>query len=253
MFVLALLSAMASLAECYSYYTLIPKVEFYVDRRLYATIQGDYVSYGSNTDLTKLLYVVDDPFFGCMEANDTDFPSYPTRSAFLLPESSHCSNTEKSKFASDTYDARAVILYRLSDSNDEEDRERRQTAKQTAQSTSGPTIIKVSILTKQLEHLLTTQSASSTIQVTVEAQLIQRGFRTTQTFYFVVFAFCILMLLSCSWLLLSYFKRCHYRWRLRRNQVLNISHRKMNFATTRHVKFCCHCLVLYQCVSHFVG
>ena len=221
-FVVTLLSALASLVECYSYYELIPKVEFVIDRQVYATIQGDYVSYGPNTDFSKRLYVIDDPFFGCAtEANDTDVPAYPTQSAFLIPDSSHCTITEKSSFLSSTYQARAVILYRLSNSNDE-DRQRRQTAQRTSgqSSSRGPTVIRLNLLTEQLTRLLTRQTASSTIQVTVKAQLMQRGFRTTQTFYFVVFAFCILMLLSCSWLLLSYFKRCHYRWRLRRNQVL---------------------------------
>lgn len=221
MFVLALLSALASITECYSYYELIPKVQFLIDRQVFVAVQGDYVSYGPNTDFSKILYVIDDPFFGCVGANDTAIPSFPSQSAFLLPESSHCSNTEKSSFLSRTYEARGVVLYRLSDSSDEEDRERRQTA-QRPNSSRGPTVVKVSVLTEQIAQLVSKQSAGSRIQVIVEAQLIQRGFRTTQTFYFVVFAFCILMLLSCSWLLLSYFKRCHYRWRLRRNQVYTI-------------------------------
>lgn len=224
-FVLSLLSALASLVKCYSYYELIPKVEFVIDRQVYRTIQGDYVSYGPNTDFSKLLNVIDDPFFGCAaEANDTNVPLYPSQSAFLIPDSSHCTITEKSSFLSNTYKARAVLLYRLSDSN-EEDRKRRQTAQRASgqsSSRTGPTVIRLNLLSDQLTQLLARQNAGSTIQVNVEAQLVQRGFKTTQTFYFVVFAFCILMLLSCSWLLLSYFKRCHYRWRLRRNQVLSI-------------------------------
>lgn len=222
LFVLALLSALASLVECYSYYELIPQVEFLIDRQVSATILGDYVSYGPNTDFSKLLSVTNDPFFGCAtEANETDLPAYPTQSAFLLPDSSHCTISEKSSFLRNTYQARAVILYRLSDANDEaRDRQQRQTAQRTpSQSSSGPTIIRLNILTQQLTNLLTGQEDRKRIQVIVEAQLKQRGFRTTQTFYFVVFAFCILMLLSCSWLILSYFRRCHYRWRLRRNQV----------------------------------
>lgn len=223
MFVLALLSALASMVECYSYYELIPKVQFVIDRQVYATIQGNYIQYGPNTDFSKLLSVVDDPFFGCAaEANETDVLAYPIRSTFLLPDSSHCTVSEKSSNLYSTYGARALILYRLSDEASEEDsRQRRQTAQRTSgQSSSGPTVIRLNLLTEQVTRLLARQDAGSRLQVNVEAQLMQRGFRTTQTFYFVVFAFCILMLLSCSWLLLSYFRRCHYRWKLRRNQVL---------------------------------
>lgn len=223
-FVLALLSALASLSECYSYYEWIPKIQFLINGQHYATIQGDYVSYGSSTDLSAKLLVIDDPFFGCTaEANETDVPAYPMQSTFLLPDSSHCTVSEKSTFLYSTYRARAALLYRLSDANDEDDRQRRQTGRprtSSQSSSSGPTVIRLNLLTVQLTQLLTQQSAGSEVQVRVEAQLMQRGFRTTQTFYFVVFAFCILMLLSCSWLLLSYFRRCHYRWRLRRNQVL---------------------------------
>ena len=222
LFVLALLSALASLVECYSYYELIPKVQFFVNRQLYTTIQGEYVSYGPNTDLSKLLTVIDDPFFGCAaEANETDLQAFPTQSAFLLPDSSHCTISEKSSYLYNTYQARAVILYRLSDEDEEqENRERRQNSQRTSSQTSnGPTIIRLNLLMEQLTRLLTGQKDGNRIQVIVEAQLMQRGFRTSQTFYFVVFAFCILMLLSCSWLLLSFFRRCHYRWRLRRNQV----------------------------------
>ena len=223
MFVLALLSALASMVECYSYYELIPKVQFVIDRQIYATIQGIYIQYGPNTDFSKLLTVIDDPFFGCVgEANETDVPAYPTQSTFLLADNSHCSISEKSSYLYDTYEARAVIFYRLSDEASEKDnRQRRQTTQRTTgQSSNGPTVIRLNLLTEQVTRLLARQDAGSRLQVIVEAQLMQRGFRTTQTFYFVVFAFCILMFLSCSWLLLSYFRRCHYRWKMRRNQVL---------------------------------
>ena len=42
---------------------------------------------------------------------------------------------------------------------------------------------------------------------------------TPTTFYFIVFAFCILMLLSCLWFLMSYIKRCHNSLRRRRQRV----------------------------------
>jgi hypothetical protein len=247
MFVLALLSALASLVECYSYYELIPKVQFIIDRQVYATIQGSYISYGPNTDFAKLLSVVDDPFFGCStETNETDVPAYPTQSTFLLPDSSHCTISEKSSYLYSTYEARAVILYRLSDeASDEENRQRRQTTQRSpSQSSSGPTVIRLNMLTKQVTRLVARQSDGGRLQVIVEAQLMQRGFRTTQTFYFVVFAFCILMLLSCSWLLLSYFRRCHYRWKLRRNQVCH--HKAIYREPRSEIKIC----MAGVCVSH---
>lgn len=45
------------------------------------------------------------------------------------------------------------------------------------------------------------------------------GIQTSQTFYFVVFSFCILTVLSCLWFMLSYVRRCRRRVQRRRRQV----------------------------------
>ena len=58
---------------------------------------------------------------------------------------------------------------------------------------------------------------TETPYVTIEAKYHQ--FQTSQTFYFIVFAFCILMLLSCLWFVMSYVKRCHYNIQRRRRRV----------------------------------
>ena len=233
MFVLSLLSALASLAESnrYNDYRLVPRVKFFVDTRLYETIDGDYITYGNNIDIVmQLLYLVEEPSFGCERSmNDSEiFPSFRTDSVFLLPDtSSPCSGYEKSKYARGTLGASGVIFYRISDEDNASvdnslhtERQGRQTSSQSrSSSTATPTVLRLSLLSEQLSEFRSKLGTGSTLQVSIKAQIQQRGFKTSQTFYFVVFAFCILMMLSCSWLLLSYFKRCHYRWRMRRNQV----------------------------------
>lgn len=47
------------------------------------------------------------------------------------------------------------------------------------------------------------------------------SFPNSQTFYFIVFSFSLLMVLSCSWFLLSYVKRCQHNLRSRRRRVNN--------------------------------
>ena len=237
-FLFALLSALASLAECYrSYYKVVPRVQFFIDTRPYATINGDYANFGGSRDLlSKFLILVEDSTFGCKgENNDTSIPPNSVNSVFLLPDSgSPCSILSKSRYASENYDASGVIFYRTSSSDMQPNastttinslrtatssgNRRRQTQTQSS-SLSTVTIVRLTLLSGQLAELRSKVNTGSTLQVTIEAQIEEGGLRTTQTFYFVVFAFCILMMLSCSWLLLSYFKRCHYRWRLRRNQV----------------------------------
>lgn len=44
-------------------------------------------------------------------------------------------------------------------------------------------------------------------------------FQQSRTFYFIVTAFCILILLSCLWFFTSYFRRCRQSLRNRRRQV----------------------------------
>ena len=46
-----------------------------------------------------------------------------------------------------------------------------------------------------------------------------QSIKTSQTFYFVVFSFCILTLLSCLWFLLSYLRKCRSRAQRRRRRV----------------------------------
>ena len=43
--------------------------------------------------------------------------------------------------------------------------------------------------------------------------------QSSQTFYFVVFTFCILTVLSCLWFMLSYIRRCRLRAAMRRRRV----------------------------------
>ena len=241
MFLLAWMSATISVSECYgSYYRMVPRVQFFIDKKPYATINGGYTSFGSSRDLIKKFLVLSkDPSFGCRgnDANETAIPTYSADSVFLLPDSSSpCSVQEKANYALEMYGASGLIFYRTSVSDTSlnasatatselrtaasKENRRRQTQSSSA---PVPTVVRLLLLPEQLAEFRSKLSTGSALQVTIEAEFEQRGFRTTQTFYFVVFAFCILMMLSCSWLLLSYFKRCHYRWRMRRNQVWKLS------------------------------
>jgi len=47
------------------------------------------------------------------------------------------------------------------------------------------------------------------------------GQRSTTTFYFVVFAFTILLLLSLTWFIFNYLRRCHHMYTTKRRRVRN--------------------------------
>ena len=231
MFLLAVLTSLVSLAESYgSYnYEFVPRVDLIFDKKVYASMDGIYLGGSTKKLVSKQLIFVEDPYFGCTELNQTDTPpSYSANAVFLLPDTSHCSLYEKTRFASNLYDADGMLFYRPPSQSDvnasvpmtytgptevTSESRKRQTRTQSVP------VIRLTLMAAQLAQLSFKQSTGSALQVTINFELRQRQFNTSSTFYFVVFAFCILMMLSCSWLLLSYFKRCHYRWRVRRNQA----------------------------------
>jgi len=46
--------------------------------------------------------------------------------------------------------------------------------------------------------------------------------RSATTFYFVVFAFTILLLLSLTWFIFNYLRRCHHMYTVKRQRVSNL-------------------------------
>ena len=55
--------------------------------------------------------------------------------------------------------------------------------------------------------------------VTLEVEMLTTTYHTSRTFYFVVFAFSVLVLLSLAWFSITYIRRCHYHCSRRYNRV----------------------------------
>lgn len=83
------------------------------------------------------------------------------------------------------------------------------------------------ILTKEIEIYGFKDEAVRYVNITVETETQlsnerSKGFgneRSTTTFYFVVFAFTILLLLSLTWFIFNYLRRCHHMYTAKRRRV----------------------------------
>lgn len=163
------------------------------------------------------LYVIDDPNVGC--------PGYPLSDLNItLPSSGifvvmlpyvgsgvPCSEFIKAKTARNEWGADGII-FRYDPGSPSEGRLRDRPTH--SQMLSGITIVTMELA---LRPSLLNPKENGRPLVSIVAHYHQ--FQTSQTFYFIVFAFCILMLLSCLWFVMSYIKRCHYNVQRRRRRV----------------------------------
>lgn len=207
------------------YYQVRPSINITADSWPSVADVGDYDPDYSVTrsDISKAdLYVIDDPYFGCpgyTPSNTSQFnTTLPRRGAYfvvMLPYlglNSRCLEFEKAKTARNKWGA-AGLIFRYN-------RDDPQGGKLRSKPSQSPGLSGITIVTMKLSDARSSplsNGAGNHPHVTIVAHYHQ--FQASQTFYFIVFAFCILMLLSCLWFVMSYIKRCHYKIQRRRRRV----------------------------------
>ena len=220
----AVLWVAAIFPECSSlYYQVRPTIDIEADPFNPSKV-GEYASDYSRTkeNIRRAdLYVIEDPNFGCRgyippsndSLNNYTLPSRTFLFAVMLPYQGRnglCSEYERAQTAHNNWGATGLI-FRYS-------RDDPQGGSLRSRPSQEPQLSGITIVTVELERndaLL--DRARYQPHVTITAHY--HPFQTSQTFYFIVFAFCILMLLSCLWFVMSYIKRCHYSIQRRRRRV----------------------------------
>lgn len=218
--------ATLSISRCFSpYYQARPTITIVADG-LTLTEVGDYITdYAKILDISNAkLVMVGDKNFGCPEEAPTTssnrnitIPSKDSYFVVMLPylgDNSPCSEYSKAVTARDVWGAAGVIYYYTPEDPQKGRLERRPDHTLSIQDLS---LTKVLLSSVKIDALLSEVEKDFQPRVSVTAHYHQ--FQTTQTFYFIVFAFCILMLLSCLWFVMSYIKRCHYSLTRRRRRV----------------------------------
>jgi hypothetical protein len=196
---------------CYTY-ELRAHVTLTTDTNDYnpEVLVGYFASYSSVTvDRTRGRLVLADDTYGCPGSNTT-LPKVGTSNSFIvvIPVSG-CNDYLQAKKAEQDSAAGVVLYYTLSD-----------TSTDFASSDEGRLNIPVAITEVGddiLSHL-TGRELPQYTGVAIEGKHYA-VFQQSRTFYFIVTAFCILILLSCLWFFTSYFRRCRYSMRNRRRQA----------------------------------
>lgn len=217
---LALVFLLTTVPKCRSlYYQMRPTISIVAGDYRFSEV-GDYDPDYSSTrkDISSAaLYAIDDENVGCpgyslSEMNIT-LPSRGSYFVVMLPyvgTNRPCSEFTKAQTARNEWGASGLIFrYDPDDPLDGKLRDRPTQSQQL----SGITIVVVKLA---LSLSLVDESIPF---VSIMAHYHQ--FQASQTFYFIVFAFCILMLLSCLWFVMSYIKRCHYNVQRRQRRVSN--------------------------------
>ena len=196
------------------YYSMRPRVTISPgpgDREEFSAVgdyDPDYVSSSRKNVPSADLYVIEDRWFGC-PGNHSNNVTLPSTGYFVvmlpyLGVDSPCSEYEKARTIRSVWGASGLIFrYEPGDP---------QGGQLSNRPPSSSTLSGITIVVLQLQY---SPPKGATVSITAE----YHQFQTSQTFYFIVFAFCILMLLSCLWFVMSYIKRCHYNVQRRRRRV----------------------------------
>lgn len=198
---------------CLSYtYELKPQVTFSGHRQggEKELVVGSFAGYGREiVGETEGKVVLADITYGCQGSNAT-LSRHQGRGVFIVVlELSGCDDYLQAKKAKQD-GASGVVLYYTSGSS------------KSGWSSGGDEQLSIPVAVVELwdgilDHLTGQQTPPYT-DVAIEG----RHFAVApqqRTFYFIVTAFCILILLSCLWFFTSYFRRCRYSLRNRRRQV----------------------------------
>jgi hypothetical protein len=170
-------------------------------------VVGSFAGYGEvSPQKWKGNLLAPDPTYGCPDSNVTLSSGGALGSIVVLPLSECSDYLQAERAAQDR--ATGVVFY-TSDSD-----------KDWWTSGEGTVSIPVAVVElwdEVLDHLPSGESPAYT-QVSIEGKHYAVP-PQQRTFYFIVTAFCILILLSCLWFFTSYFRRCRYTMRNRRRQV----------------------------------
>ena len=197
------------LSQCYTYELrahVTLRDEDYENEHL---LVGDFTEYGKkSTEKTKGRLVSVDATYGCQGSNST---LEGASGAFIaiLPLSD-CNDYLQAKKAEQER-AIGVVFYYTSDKDKEWSSGEEDLSIPVA-------VIKVDV---DAVGRITGRDAPAYYSVEVEGQLYP-VVPQQRTFYFIVTAICILILLSCLWFFTSYFRRCRYSFRNQRRQVSSI-------------------------------
>ena len=198
-------------ALCYTY-EIRAHVTLTTDTNDYnpQVLVGYFSSYSPvTTDRQRGRLVLADDRYGCPGSNVT-LPKVGTSSSFIVViHASECDDYLQAKKAEQDSASGVVFYYTLSDSTDF-----------STSSNESPLKIPVAIVEvgDDIPGHLTGRKLPQYTGVAIEGKHYA-VFQQSRTFYFIVTAFCILILLSCLWFFTSYFRRCRYSVRNRRRQV----------------------------------
>ena len=208
--VLLLWSWLIRTALCYTY-ELRAHVTFTADTNDYNPdlVVGYFADYSKDTTQRRRgrLVLVDEEY-GCPESNITLPPLSTTSSYIVALRLSGCNDYLQARKAEQD-NAEGVVFFYTSNS-----------ARDSSSSGDSRLTIPVAVIEVGDDILghITGHDAPLYSGVAIEG-MQYAVFQQSRTFYFIVTAFCILILLSCLWFFTSYFRRCRYSLRNRRRQV----------------------------------
>lgn len=225
---LALLCHAVRRAEASYYYEIVPYVTLSSSRGDFERkFVGSYASYASADDAYGRLLRAPAELLECEGRQQaTDSTSNSTLVSYsgsiLLLELTECSDYFQASVVDYRLNADGLIFYYLltDDGSGGEDKRRvslgyRPEGSNVLQQFA---VVLVGLTPAQLLELESVTANSSDVTVRIEPGQRQNA-QTSHTFYFVVFAFAILMLLSCLWFVTSYLRRCRGTVRDRRRMV----------------------------------
>ena len=205
---------------CSVYWTYRPIVSFTygtssISDQTFVGIYADYSNYQASVFDSQLELATDNAFgctsIGIESSNITRPLSFSPRPFVIMMPLSYqdCSDYLKADNAQ-VFGAAGVVFYYLSGSADNR-----------FHSPSRPRInIPVAAIEISEETLRVIQQQLETSNVSIRGDHYS-NLQTSQTFYFVVFSFCILTILSCLWFVLSYVRKCRTASQRRQRRVSN--------------------------------
>ena len=153
-----------------------------------------------------------DTTYGCPGSNDTKSNSVSGK-IVVLEISAECDDYLQARRASED-NAKGVVFYYTSSSS--------KSALSLGDDILVPIPVAVVELWGEIADHLTGRRTPAYTNVVIEGKHFAVA-PQQRTFYFIVTAFCILILLSCLWFFTSYFRRCRYSLRNRRSQVSRVT------------------------------
>lgn len=168
---------------------------------------GDFASYARESEVRGDLWIIDDSRFGCNGNASWDYSLRDARDRIVLLElTDACSDYVQSVAVEET-GAVGVVFYTSSD---------RSLSSKPSGANSVSITVALVMTNDDIANTFRNLRPAPQVQISEEHRRVTASSRT---FYFVVFAFCILMGLSCLWFILSYIRRCCHSARRRQRQV----------------------------------